>query len=73
MACPIGCIGTISAVIVALQFLSKVVPWLYENIIGPSILGPKLKIRNYGDWACKFIDEITEFSSEKIDFINIVV
>lgn len=54
MACPIGCIGTISAVIVAIQFLSKVVPWLYENIIGPSILGPKLKLRNYGDWACKY-------------------
>lgn len=53
MACAFGCLGSISAVIVAIQFFAKVVPWFYENIIGPMILGPKFKLRDYGEWACK--------------------
>jgi len=51
MACSFGCLGTISAVIVAIQFFAKVVPWLYETVIGPYLLGPKLKLRDYGEWA----------------------
>lgn len=54
MACAFGCLGSISAVIVAIQFFAKVVPWLYETIIGPYLLGPKLKLRDYGEWACKY-------------------
>jgi len=45
------CFSTISVIIVAIQFFCKVLPWIYQNIIGPMILGPKIKIRNYGEWA----------------------
>lgn len=50
MSCALGSIATL---IVAIQFFAKVLPWLYENFIGPMILGPKLRLRGYGDWACK--------------------
>lgn len=56
MTCALACLSSISTVIVAIQFFAKVVPWLYENIIGPMILGPKLKLRDYGDWACKYTE-----------------
>lgn len=54
MVCFFSCFSSISAVIVAIQFFAKVVPWIYENIIGPYILGPKIKLRDYGEWACKY-------------------
>lgn len=59
MTCPISYLSTISTVIVAIQFFAKVVPWFYENIIGPMILGPKLKLLDYGEWACKYIRKFT--------------
>lgn len=64
MACAFGCFSSISAVIVAIQFLAKVLPWIYENIIGPSVLGPKIKYLDYGDWAGKF--EKPSFSQNQI-------
>lgn len=54
MVCPFGCLSSIAAAIVAIQFFAKVVPWLYEVVIGPYFLGPKLKLRDYGEWACKY-------------------
>lgn len=51
MACVFGCFSSFSAIIVAIQFFAKVVPWFYENVIGPYILGPKLKLCDYGEWA----------------------
>lgn len=68
MTCALGCLSTISTVIVAIQFFAKVVPWLYENIIGPMILGPKLKLRDYGDWACKF-QSIFDSKLKLLDFL----
>lgn len=59
MTCPISYLSTISTIIVAIQFFTKVVPWFYENIIGPMILGPKLKLLDYGEWACKYIRKFT--------------
>lgn len=53
MACFYGCLSSISVFIVAIHFVAKVLPWFYENIIGPMILGPKIKLRDYGEWACK--------------------
>ncbi|XP_031625222.1 very-long-chain 3-oxoacyl-CoA reductase-B [Contarinia nasturtii] len=51
MACIFGCLSSIPAVILAIQFIAKALPWLYETVIGPYILGPKLKLRDYGEWA----------------------
>lgn len=48
-----GFLGPIPVIIVAIQFFAKVLPWLYQNLIGPYILGPKLKLLDYGEWACK--------------------
>lgn len=63
MACAFSCFSSFCSVIVAIQFFAKVVPWFYENIIGPMILGPKITLRNYGDWACKY----NEFVIHQID------
>lgn len=65
MVCPFGCLSSIAAVIVAFQFLAKVVPWLYEVVIGPYFLGPKLNLRDYGEWACKYK---TGVEQKKTDF-----
>lgn len=54
MGCPYGCIATVSTVIVAIQFIAKFLPWLYQNIIGPMVLAPKVSFRDYGKWACKY-------------------
>lgn len=54
MVCAFGCLSSISTIIVAIQFFAKVVPWFYETIIGPYLLGPKLKLRDYGEWARKY-------------------
>lgn len=50
MAC---CLSVISIFIVAVQFIFKVLPWLYETF-GPMILGSKIRFTKFGDWACKF-------------------
>lgn len=57
MAWTISCIAI---VIVAIQFIAKVLPWIYENIVGPWCLGPKFKLREYGEWACEYTYVICE-------------
>lgn len=63
MACSYGCLSSIAAVIVTIQFFAKVLPWLYENVIGPIILGQKFKLRNFGEWACKCTNYLVNFDS----------
>lgn len=37
--------------ILSFQTYRKVLPWIYENVIGPILLGSKIKLTDYGDWA----------------------
>lgn len=48
------CFSQFAVIIVAIQFFTRTLPWIYQNIVGPMILGPKLKLREYGEWARKF-------------------
>lgn len=54
-------VSTIATVIVGFQFITKVLPWIYENIIGPMILGPKINFSTYG-WACKWNISLSVFA-----------
>lgn len=70
MSCAFSSIATI---IVAIQFFAKVVPWFYENIIGPMILGPKIKLRDYGDWACKYSYFVIHEIDVEHQSINVII
>lgn len=43
----------ISMLIILIQLIRRVFPWFYENIIGPNIIGSKVKLKEMGEWACK--------------------
>lgn len=68
MPCMFGCLNSIATIIVAVQFFAKVVPWFYEHLIGPLILGQKIKFREYGEWACKYNSNILSIDL-KIEFV----
>lgn len=53
MSCPLGWLSGISLAIVAFQIYRKCLPWLYENIFGPLVIGTKINLVDYGEWACK--------------------
>lgn len=76
MACPYGVLSGISLAIVALQICRKCLPWLYENIIGPLVLGGRVNFPAYGDWACKFtvgpVTHDNELSEESILFQSFI-
>lgn len=44
-------LGTAAIVIVGYQLVTKFLPWLYINIIGPNFFGPKVDVRRMGSWA----------------------
>lgn len=39
--------------IILIQLIRRVFPWLYENVIGPNVIGSKVKLKEMGEWACK--------------------
>ncbi|XP_059618215.1 very-long-chain 3-oxoacyl-CoA reductase [Phlebotomus argentipes] len=43
--------GGLCIVIVAVQLLRIVFPWLYENFLGPCVLGCRVKLSAMGEWA----------------------
>jgi len=51
MVCLYGWFGVLSVIVVAVQIIRRVIPWFYENLIGPIILGPQINLKNYGEWA----------------------
>lgn len=53
MACLFGLFGGLSALVVLVQIIRRVFPWLYENLIGPILLGPKVNLKDYGEWGGK--------------------
>lgn len=48
-----SCISTTCVVIVILQIIKTLVPWLYKNLLGPKFFGPKIDVRRMGQWAGK--------------------
>lgn len=53
MACVFGWISGIAIVLFVIQICRIVIPWLYVNIIGPNIIGARIKLKEMGEWACK--------------------
>ena len=53
MACCYGLIGGSAALVVLIQVIRRVMPWIYENFVGPLILGSKVNPASMGKWACK--------------------
>ncbi|GAB0087133.1 very-long-chain 3-oxoacyl-CoA reductase [Sergentomyia squamirostris] len=43
--------GGLCIVIVIIQLLRIVFPWLYENFLGPCVLGCRVKLSAMGEWA----------------------
>lgn len=37
--------------VVVFQIIKKVIPWFYENLIGPKFFGPSVDVKKLGDWA----------------------
>ncbi|XP_030377977.1 very-long-chain 3-oxoacyl-CoA reductase [Scaptodrosophila lebanonensis] len=37
--------------VLGFQMCRKVLPWVFANILGPSLLGPRVDIRKMGEWA----------------------
>lgn len=43
--------GITALVIVIIQILRSVIPWIYETYIGPALLGNRIKFKEVGEWA----------------------
>lgn len=54
MGCGFGWISGIAIVLFIIQICRVVIPWLYVNIIGPNLCGPRIKLKEMGEWACKY-------------------
>lgn len=52
MGCALEWFGTIATVLLALQLLRKVFPWIYENFVGPKLSGG-VPLKKFGKWAGK--------------------
>ncbi|XP_037932009.1 very-long-chain 3-oxooacyl-coA reductase let-767-like [Teleopsis dalmanni] len=44
-------LGSICVGLVCAQIARRVLPWLYLNVFGPTLFGPKVDLRRLGDWA----------------------
>lgn len=43
--------GGVCVFVVSVQLLRKVFPWIYENLVGPKLLGSPVKLKDMGQWA----------------------
>ncbi|XP_037026855.1 very-long-chain 3-oxoacyl-CoA reductase [Bradysia coprophila] len=50
MSC-LGWFSGFAVFVLIVQILRFVLPWLYENIIGPNFVGSPIKFRELGEWA----------------------
>jgi len=44
--------------VVSIQLVFGVFRWLYENIIGPRLIGNSTVFKSYGRWACKWNENL---------------
>lgn len=49
-----GSVSSFAVIVLLVQVCRRVIPWLYENIIGPQVFGSQIKPRNMGEWASKY-------------------
>jgi hypothetical protein len=50
--------------IVAFLIIKSVIPWIYENFLGPAIFGGSIKFKDFGKWARKFSSDFIELSTD---------
>lgn len=43
--------GITALVILVIQILRSVIPWFYENFLGPAIAGNRINFKELGEWA----------------------
>lgn len=55
MVCLFNIFSGFSVFIVGVQIIRIVIPWIYENFIGPLVIGSKVNLKEMGHWACKYI------------------
>lgn len=48
-------LATVAIGLVLFRILNKLLPWIYKNIIGPRLFGPKINVRQMGSWAGKML------------------
>lgn len=63
MGCVFEWFGTIATILLALQLLRKVFPWIYENFVGPKLNGA-LQLKKFGKWASKYSVQSTTVLSD---------
>lgn len=51
MSLTLDIFGIVSLVIVIIQILRSVIPWFYENLIGPAVIGSRIRFKEMGEWA----------------------
>lgn len=51
--------GSLAILFVSYQIVRKILPWLYSNIFGPQLFGPRVDFKRLGEWAGTFFLKIT--------------
>lgn len=51
MSLALDVFGIISLIIVIIQILRSVIPWIYETWIGPALNGNRINFKELGEWA----------------------
>lgn len=44
-------LATIAVGIVLYRIVTKLMPWIYKNVIVPKLFGPRIDVRKMGSWA----------------------
>jgi len=50
MSCALGLFSSFASILVVLQLVRRVFPWIYENFLGPK-LGNGVELKKFGKWA----------------------
>lgn len=51
MSLALDVFGILSLIIVIIQILRSVIPWIYETWVGPALVGNRIKFKELGEWA----------------------
>jgi hypothetical protein len=54
MASAYDIFGGICITLVSVQILKSVLPWIYQNFLGPMTFGSPVKLKEMGQWACEY-------------------
>jgi hypothetical protein len=42
-------------IIVTIQIVRSVIPWTYQNFMGPALFGDSVNFKDFGKWAGKLV------------------